>query len=103
MRVRDVALLEVFVARYTMDAQCALDMHADAGEYSFIVALNDNDAYAGGGTLFERGNETVRPHVGETIVFDGQTRHAGLAITAGERYIMTGFMGYKHVDFCEGP
>lgn len=94
-----VLLREAFVVKYSLDGQKGLNYHQDGNEFSFIIGLNDN--FAGGGTHVKATDKTYHLQVGEAMLFDGQSWHAGLPITSGTRYILTGFMCYKHADFCE--
>ena len=86
---------EIFVAKYEGDrykAQKDLKEHEDGSEFSFILALNDN--YEGGGTRFIKKGETVKLNTGDILIFSGQTRHAGVPVTKGTRYIVPGFIYY---------
>jgi hypothetical protein len=94
-----VMLKEAFVVKYSMDGQRELNFHQDGNEFSFIIGLNDQ--FTGGGTHVKATKTTYRLQVGEAMLFDAQSWHAGLPITSGTRYILTGFMYYKHPDFCE--
>ena len=101
---------DVFVVKYdatgTSDVcQQALEMHCDAGDVSFMLALSPREAYSGGGTFFEalclgaqfvnegercRGGTLHLPQ-GELLLFDAALRHAGVRISAGTRYLLVGF------------
>ncbi len=88
-------LEEIFLAKYdgnTPKAQKSLEPHVDGSEFSFIIALNNN--YSGGGTHFIKQNKTIRLNTGDVVIFCGQTRHAGLHVTEGIRYILPGFIYY---------
>ena len=88
-------LEEIFLAKYDGNnyyAQKSLEPHVDGSEFSFIIALNDN--YKGGGTHFIKQNRTVHLNTGDVVLFCGQTRHAGLHVTRGIRYILPGFIYY---------
>lgn len=83
---------EIFVAKYEVGSQTRLEQHTDDSEFSFVVALNDD--FEGGGTLFEK-KRLARPRAGTLTIFSGQTRHEGLAVTSGTRFILTGFLHLK--------
>ncbi len=88
---------EMFIAKYdgnSANAQKSLEAHEDGSEFSFIIALNDD--FFGGGTRFIEKQETVKLKKGDAIIFCGQTKHAGVAVTSGVRYILTGFINYGH-------
>ena len=80
-----------------------LPVHADQAEVSMTLALGG--CFEGGGTkLVEaagaaRGGAaavdgTVRPGVGEAVVFDSSLRHAAAPVTRGTRYILALFLYY---------
>ena len=86
---------EIFIAIYegnVMNAQNSLKPHEDGSEFSFILALNDN--YEGGGTHFVKQNKSIHLNTGDLLIFCGQTKHAGLPVIQGTRYIMPGFIYY---------
>ena len=86
---------ELFVAKYDGNqekSQKSLDAHEDGSEFSFIIALNND--YSGGGTRFIKDNKVVKLKKGDIVIFCGQTRHEGLKVTSGVRYILTGFLKY---------
>jgi hypothetical protein len=72
--------------------QSALAAHVDDSEFSFVITLNEG--YEGGGTHFLYSEETVRPKAGSLLIFSGRNKHAALEVTAGVRYLMTGFVLY---------
>ena len=86
---------EMFVAKYDatqINTQKSLEPHEDGSEFSFIIALNDD--YIGGGTRFVQKNKTYKLKQGDVLLFCGQTKHEGLPINNGIRYILTGFINY---------
>lgn len=89
-------LRDQFVVKYSPKAQRDLQAHRDASSISYVLALNDHTSYSGGGTAFTRGPaESLQPQklmAGEAIVFCGKRLHEGRAVTAGTRYIVTGFL-----------
>ena len=66
----------------------------DGSEFSFIIALNED--YEGGGTRFIKKNKTIHLNRGDIVVFCGQTKHEGLEVTKGVRYILPGFIRYGY-------
>jgi len=95
-RQGELWLRDQFVVKYSPDAQRSLDAHRDASSISYVLALNGQGAYEGGGTAFLSGpTETRVPRrleAGEAIVFCGKRLHEGRAVTRGTRYIVTGFL-----------
>lgn len=91
---------EIFIAKYSARPghQKKLQVHKDGADFSFVVALND--AFDGGGTAFydKDGRRVVThlPRKGDGVMFCGRTKHAGLTVTKGTRYIMAGFLYYDH-------
>ena len=86
---------EIFIAKYDGNnnlAQKSLEYHVDGCEFSFIIGLNDN--YSGGGTHFVKKNKIIKLNTGDIVIFCGQTRHGGLHVTNGIRYILPGFLYY---------
>lgn len=99
-------------------AQTHLDMHSDGCLFSFNITLSPDSAFDGGGTEFahvgpagalvERAADgtcgarsgarddmacgaIVRAREGDLVMHDGAVRHAGRAITRGERLLLVGF------------
>ena len=81
---------DVFVVKYSADAQRALVAHQDAGDVSFMVALSDRSDYVGGGTRFED-RDVVHCDAGRVLTFLAALSHRGVAISRGCRYLLVGF------------
>lgn len=95
VRAHDLTLKEAFVVKYgaAQGDQDSLAVHHDGCDLSFVCALNDVDEYEGGGTVFPELGATVKARKGQCCVFaGGQQYHGGVAVTAGERYLLTGFV-----------
>lgn len=90
-------LRDQFIVKYSAAAgeQAALEMHHDESAFSFVVQLNAHAEFAGGGTLFEHADDALSAPPGHCLLFCGYTRHSGLRVSAGERYILTGFVDYR--------
>ena len=91
----DLTFQEAFVVRYGTESggQRNLDAHVDGSPLSFVCALNDE--YEGGGTHLTKLDETCKPKKGQCCIFAGGVQeHKGLAITSGERYLLTGFVNF---------
>ena len=82
---------DLFVVKYSDDAQNQLEMHCDDSFMSFSILLNDASEFEGGGTYFDDGL-TCRLNKGETLLHSSQIKHSGLPITKGHRYLLVGFM-----------
>lgn len=90
---------EMFVVKYDISGQRFLKYHNDGSEFSFIIGLNDD--YENGGTQFKHNKEIIKTGIGNCLVFSGQNKHKGRAITAGKRYIIAGFLNYGGESYCE--
>jgi hypothetical protein len=91
LHLQDLALEDLFVAKYSEEAQRSLRAHRDGSELSFVVTLNQG--FEGGGTQFVHSKVVVAPQVpGTCVLFCGRLWHAGLEITKGTRYILAGFV-----------
>ena len=82
---------DLFVVKYSHEAQNQLEMHCDDSFLSFSILLNDNSEFEGGGTYFDDGL-TYHLNKGELLLHSGQIKHSGLPITKGKRYLLVGFL-----------
>ncbi len=93
-----LGILEMFLAKYSVvpGGLAQLEEHEDGSQWSFVIALNDEAEYTGGGTKFVEieGEPVFRPTIGCATLFSGKNRHCGMAISAGVRYILAGFCTY---------
>jgi hypothetical protein len=91
-----LVLHDLFVVKYSVARghQCELETHTDGSDFSFNVLLSDPSAFDGGGTSFEATGQTVHLSRGSAVGHSGQVRHAGVAITRGERFVLVGFVGF---------
>ena len=81
---------ELFMAKYTKDAQGHLDSHIDESNYSITLALNND--FAGGGTYYHRQKTLVKAPTGHVCLFPMPThKHSGRLIDSGTRYIIVAF------------
>ena len=87
-----IAMDDVFIVRYAHESQTALELHTDAGDISFMVALSHPGIdYDSGGTFFEELDDVVMLQKGEMILFNAKLFHSGVPITSGRRYLLVGF------------
>ena len=82
---------DLFVVKYSHDAQNQLEMHCDGSFLSFSILLNDASEFEGGGTYFDDGL-TCRLNKGDMLLHSSQIKHSGLPITKGKRYLLVGFL-----------
>ena len=75
-----------------------LPIHVDESTHSFVLALNQD--FEGGGTYFRDYRLCLAPREPGTLVaFRGDSLwHGGNRVTAGVRYILTGFLFYDDND-----
>lgn len=89
------AFNDLFVVKYSAEQQQGLEVHTDAGDVSFMLALSPRSSYSGGGTAFDvlqqQGESPVHLEQGNAILFDARLRHEGLPISSGTRYLLVGF------------
>ena len=95
---KDIGISEIFIVKYSIGGKKYLDKHKDGSEFSFIISLNND--YSGGGTFLYYINKHILLSTGQCLLFSGQSLHSGIAITSGERWILTGFLYYKSNNYC---
>jgi hypothetical protein len=82
---------DLFVVKYSDNAQNNLVMHRDGSFLSFNILLSDVSNFEGGGTYFDDGL-THYPEQGDILIHSSKIKHSGLAITKGTRYLLVGFL-----------
>lgn len=82
---------DLFVVKYSTNAQKSLDMHHDGSFLSFNILLSDKNDFEGGGTYFDDGLISNLEQ-GDILVHSSRIKHAGLQITKGTRYLLVGFL-----------
>lgn len=92
---RDLDFRDIFVVKYSADAQKGLEAHTDGCLMSFNILLSHPDDFEGGGTWFESTNEIMQLNQGDALYHDARITHRGVDITKGERYILVGFVDTK--------
>jgi hypothetical protein len=88
----DQFVVKYEVNRVSSNAKTGLDFHRDGSIISFIILLNSESEFIGGGTKFECINQTIKPKQGGLVLFCGKLRHGGETIVTGKRYILVGFL-----------
>lgn len=76
----DWHIADLFIAKYDasdVNAQKELANHRDSSPWSFVVSLNADSEYEGGGTYFVDANEINRVNMGHALIFNGKNEHAG--------------------------
>lgn len=86
-----IDIKDLFVVKYSHDAQNQLEMHTDGSFISFNILLNESSEFEGGGTYFEDGL-TSRLEQGDILIHSSKIKHSGLPITSGCRYLLVGFV-----------
>ena len=95
---RRLGVSEAFVVKYSAGAQNSLDLHTDSSRFSLNILLSAEDAFAGGGTYFEALDRTEKPRQGGALIHEGDLKHRGMPITAGDRYILVAFIEYDTAE-----
>jgi hypothetical protein len=82
---------DVFIVKYDANSQSELEKHKDNSEISINILLSDPSDFEGGGTHFE---DDIVYHLdkGDMLIHCGQTKHSGVSITYGKRYILVAFI-----------
>jgi hypothetical protein len=82
---------DIFIVKYDENSQRGVDAHTDTSEISINILLSDPADFDGGGTYFEDG---IVSHLekGDMLIHRGKTKHSGVSITRGKRYILVGFI-----------
>ena len=82
---------DLFVVKYSHDAQNHLEMHKDGSTISFNILLNESGEFEGGGTKFDDGL-TYYSQQGDLFIHSSRINHSGQPITKGTRYLLVGFL-----------
>ena len=82
---------DVFIVKYDVNLQSELEKHTDESDISINILLSDTSAFDGGGTSFEDGIVTHLER-GDMLIHNGKTKHSGVSITRGQRYILVAFI-----------
>jgi len=88
---------DLFIVKYEKNKQTQLSLHDDDGCITINILLNDPTEFIGGGTYFED-NITTKLNQGDVIIHSSKTKHAGVEITEGKRYVLVFFINiYKNI------
>jgi hypothetical protein len=82
---------DAFIVKYELGTQTYLDMHGDGSSLTINLLLNDKKEFEGGGTYFYDGL-TTHLEKGDMLIHCGKSRHCGLEITKGKRYLLVIFI-----------
>jgi predicted 2-oxoglutarate/Fe(II)-dependent dioxygenase YbiX len=77
--------------KYEDDKQCHLEMHDDDSTITSAILLSDNNDFSGGGILFEDELQ-YNLNIGDMIIHCGKSKHSGVKITNGKRYVLVLFI-----------
>jgi predicted 2-oxoglutarate/Fe(II)-dependent dioxygenase YbiX len=87
---------DLFIVKYEKYKQTHLSLHTDDSCLTINILLSDTNEFTGGGTYFE---DDIITHLnqGDAIIHSSQTKHAGVEITEGKRYLLVFFINiYKN-------
>ena len=93
-------ILDLFIVKYSENAQNSLDLHQDGSFFTINLLLNDVCEFEGGGTYFNDGT-TVFLEQGDMLIHSGKIKHAGIQITKGKRYLLVAFIRIKISVICK--
>jgi len=88
---------DLFIVKYDANRQSNLELHTDNSDISVNILLSSPSDFEGGGTYFDDG---IITHIrkGDALIHCGQTKHSGIDITKGTRYILVSFINiYKEL------
>ena len=88
---------DLFIVKYSHTQQNYLEEHTDGSFFTVNILLSDPTEFEGGGTQFEDGI-TYKLKQGCGICHFGKSKHEGLPVTRGTRYLLVVFIGiiYEH-------
>lgn len=90
---------DIFVVKYSENAQNSLSLHHDGSFITVNILLNDVSEFEGGGTYFNDGT-IVFLEQGDMLIHSGKIKHAGMQITKGKRYLLVAFISIKISVIC---
>lgn len=82
---------DIFIVKYDTNLQNHLIMHKDKSVITVNTLLSDPSDFEGGGTYFDD-DITIYLEKGDSIIHGGNTKHSGLKITKGKRYVLVTFI-----------
>jgi len=77
------------------------EVHRDGSLVTCVVTLNSQNEYAGGGTYMEPLDCALAPPRGHAVLQASAIRHAGHAISAGERWVLVLFLISETMQYGE--
>lgn len=87
------------------EGRVELGLHRDGLLITANIALNDLNAYDGGGTIVEGVNEPIKLSMGHVLLHPGDVKHGGAPITSGVRYALVSFIFdatiVPHEKYCQ--
>lgn len=87
----NINLYDSFIVKYEEDKQCELEIHTDASTITATILLSENKDFCGGGVLFDDGLQ-YNLDVGDMLLHCGKTKHSGIKINKGKRYVLVFFI-----------
>lgn len=96
----ELNIVDLFIVKYSENAQNMLDLHHDGSFLTVNLLLNDACEFEGGGTYFNDGT-TVFLEQGDMLIHSGKIKHAGIQITKGKRYLLVAFIRIKINVICK--
>lgn len=96
-----IEINDLFIVKYECSGQNFLEKHYDENVFSFVILLNENTEFDGGGTGIYSPWSYQECHLskGDIMIHPGFLYHQGIPITRGVRYILVGFLDIKNYRF----
>ncbi|KAI8997293.1 hypothetical protein BDB01DRAFT_830892 [Pilobolus umbonatus] len=88
----DIDFRDIFLVKYSMDAQQGLTLHTDGCLFSITLLISHEDDFEGGGTYYASIDSILHLNQGDCAYHAGNVMHSGVNIRRGERYILVGFI-----------
>ncbi|KAL0073151.1 hypothetical protein J3Q64DRAFT_1862691 [Phycomyces blakesleeanus] len=89
---RDLEFRDIFVVKYSADAQAGLKLHTDGCLLSFNVLINPKDEFDGGGTYFQPTDQTMASEQGDCVFHGAHIMHRGVDITEARGICWSGLL-----------
>ncbi|KAI8642433.1 hypothetical protein BD408DRAFT_416510 [Parasitella parasitica] len=91
-KTSDLAFRDIFLVKYSANAQRGIKLHTDGCLFSFTLLISDEHDFEGGGTYFASIDKVIHLKQGDVAYHAAKVSHCGVDITHGERYILVGFI-----------